>query len=147
MLQLYHHQTGEARRSTLDKKSLTSSFKRGPFEGAALLGTLSEAAATHDWTDLHGAANPLLAFQLCHGRLGPSCGTAEHMQEIFKKARAAPCFRKAGSAVKPGRCFDLWNHSAGEDDYHACYLLVLSYLGLYHGFFQTVAEQRTDSRG
>ena len=40
-------------------------------------------------TELH--IFPLLAFQLCHGRLGPSCGAAEHMQDIFEKARAAPC--------------------------------------------------------
>ena len=37
------------------EKSLTSSFKRGPFEGAAFFGTLSEGAATffdtYDWTD------------------------------------------------------------------------------------------------
>ena len=82
------------------EKSLTSSFKRGAFEGAA------EAAATYfdtcDFTDdLCGVAYPLIVFQLCQGRFGPSCGTAEHMQEIFQKAR--PCFRKAGSAVKPGR--------------------------------------------
>ena len=56
------------------ERSLTSSSK-GPFEGAAFFGTLSEAAAmyfdTYDWTDdLYGAAYPLLAFQLCHGRLG-----------------------------------------------------------------------------
>ena len=85
--------------------------------------TLSEAAATYfdtyDWTeDFYGAPYPLLAFQLCHRRFGPSYGTAEHMQEISEKAITAPCFRKAGSAVKPGRHFDLWNHSAGEDDYN-----------------------------
>ena len=38
--------------------------------------------------------------------------------------------------MKPGRYFDVWNHSAGEDDYNACYL----HVGLYHGFFQTVAD-------
>ena len=63
------------------EKSLTSSFMRGSFEGAAFFGTLSEAAATYfdtyDWTDdLYGAAYTLLAFQLCHGRFGPSYGTA-----------------------------------------------------------------------
>ena len=127
------------------EKSLTSSFNRGPFEGAAFFATLSETAATYfdtyDWTDdLYGAAYPLLAIPALPRTMGPSYGTAEHMQDIFEKARAAPCFRKTGSAVKPGRYFDVWNHSAGEDDYNACYLLVLSYVGLYHGFFQTVAD-------
>ena len=42
--------------------------------------------------------------------------------------------------MKPGRFFDVWNQSAGVDDSNACYLLVLSYVGLYHGFFQTVAD-------
>ena len=53
------------------EKSLTSFFKRGPFEVAAFFGTLSENSGhTYDWTDdLHRAANTLLAFQLCHGRL------------------------------------------------------------------------------
>ena len=59
---------------------------------------------------------------------------------MLEKARGAPCFRKAGSAIKPGRYFDLWNHSAGEDDYNACQMLVLSNVGLYYGFFQTVAD-------
>ena len=40
------------------------------------------------------------------------------MLEIFEKARVAPCFRKAGSAVRPGRNFDLWNHSAGRGRLH-----------------------------
>ena len=89
---------------------------------------------------LYGAAYPLLAFQLCHRRLGRSYGTAEDMQDIFEKARAAPCFRKVGSVVKPGRYFDQRNHSGGEDDYNACYMLVLSCVGRCDGFFQAVAD-------
>ena len=127
------------------EKSLPSSFKRGPFEGAAVFDTLSEAAATYfdtdDWTDdLHGAAYLLLAFQHCHGRLGPSYGTAEHMQNIFEKARAAPCFRNASSAVKPGRHVDLWNHSAGEDDYNVLHARLVLSRSQSHCFFQTVAD-------
>lgn len=118
--------------------------KRGPFQGAAFLGTISGVAddyfqsANHDDPlFLHYSAN------ICddNGWHSAEFGSDSHRREVFQRIQSHAVLRNVGETVKLARWFSFFEAVDRHllPGWHTL-LLVLTALGLQKGWFRTLDD-------